>query len=388
MNSYISQEEVVEFTREIVRAPSINPPADTSECARIILEKFKENHIEAEIVEPKKGVANVVARLSGGKKGKILLFNGHIDVVAPGDGWTVDPFGGVIRDNKIYGRGTCDMKSGVACMVGAMIGLKRSGISFQGEIIFTGVADEETGSEFGTLYLLKKNIGRKANFAVVSEPTSLRVNLGNRGLRWIDVVVRGKASHAGRPHLGVNAIFYGAKLVEAIQAMRFENRNEAFEIPTPTISVTTISGGTKVNIIPDRCDLALDRRMIPGETTETVLEELQAIIDPILAEEKDLQVEVSVRPNYWDAYLLSEKEPVVQATIESFKQVTGREPSIGGKAACTDASHLFHLGGIPTVLFGPGDESLSHKADECVPVGNLMPAIKIYMAIGKRLLGE
>lgn len=388
MNSYISQEEVVEFTREIVRAPSINPPADTSECARIILEKFKENHIEAEIVEPKKGVANVVARLSGGKKGKILLFNGHIDVVAPGDGWTVDPFGGVIRDNKIYGRGTCDMKSGVACMVVAMIGLKRSGISFQGGIIFTGVADEETGSEFGTLYLLKKNIGRKANFAVVSEPTSLRVNLGNRGLRWIDVVVRGKASHAGRPHLGVNAIFYGAKLVEAIQAMRFENRNEAFEIPTPTISVTTISGGTKVNIIPDRCDLALDRRMIPGETTETVLEELQAIIDPILAEEKDLQVEVSVRPNYWDAYLLSEKEPVVQATIESFKQVTGREPSIGGKAACTDASHLFHLGGIPTVLFGPGDESLSHKADECVPVGNLMPAIKIYMAIGKRLLGE
>jgi acetylornithine deacetylase/succinyl-diaminopimelate desuccinylase-like protein len=187
--------------------------------------------------------------------------------------------------------------------------------------------------------------------------------------------------------LGINAIFYGAKLVEAIQAMRFENRNEAFEIPTPTISVTTISGGTKVNIIPDRCDLALDRRMIPGETTETVLEELQAIIDPILAEEKDLQVEVSVRPNYWDAYLLSEKEPVVQATIESFKQVTGREPSIGGKAACTDASHLFHLGGIPTVLFGPGDESLSHKADECVPVGNLMPATEIYMAIGKKLLG-
>lgn len=385
MNANIHQQEIIEFTRDLVRSLSVNPPCETRDCAEIILRKFKENQIDAEIIEGKKGACNVVARLSGRNKGKVLLLNGHIDVVPPGEGWTVDPFGGEIRDGKIYGRGTCDMKSGVASMVLAMIAFKRSGASFNGEIVFTGIADEETGSEFGTVYLLKNGIGKNADFAIVSEPTSLRIELGNRGLRWMDITVWGKASHAGRPHLGINAIAYGARLVEAIQSMKFTNRNDAFEIPTPSISVTMISGGTKVNIIPNRCDLSLDRRMILGETTETILRELKEVIDPILEKERDLKIELRMRPNYWDPFLISEKEPIVQVAKESFKEVTGESPQLGAKAACTDASHLFHLGGIPTVLFGPGDESLSHKVDECVSVENLLLATEIFISIFNRL---
>jgi acetylornithine deacetylase/succinyl-diaminopimelate desuccinylase-like protein len=278
------------------------------------------------------------------------------------------------------------MKSGVASMVLAMLAFKRSGASFNGEIVFTGIADEETGSEFGTVYLLSRNIGKNADFAIVSEPTSLRIELGNRGLRWIDITIWGKASHAGRPHLGINAIAYGAKLVEAIHSMKFETRNDAFEIPLPSISVTMINGGTKVNIIPDRCELSLDRRMIPGETTETIMGELQTLIDPILEKAKELKIDVKMRPNYWDPYLIREDEPIVQATIESFKQITRKQPQIRGKAACTDASHLFHLGGIPTVIFGPGDESLSHKVDECIPIENLVLATRIFVSIFERLL--
>ena len=386
MNSNINKEDIVEFTRELIRSPSVNPPGETRDCAMIILDKFKENEIDAEMIEGKTGVCNVVAKLPGRNKGKVLLLNGHIDVVPPGEGWTVDPFGGDIRDDKIYGRGTCDMKSGIASMVTAMIGLKRSGAFFNGEIIFMGVADEETGSEFGTLYLLKNNIGKNSDFAIVSEPTSLRVELGNRGLRWIDIIVRGKASHAGRPHLGVNAISYGAKLIEAIHSMKFKNRNDAFEVPVPSVSVTIISGGTKVNIIPDRCDLALDRRMIPGENTETVMKELRGVIDPILKKEKDLKIEIKMRPNYWDPYLISESEPIVQAAIESFKEVTGRKPEISAKAACTDASHIFHLGGIPTVLIGPGNETLSHKVDECVSIEKLISSTEIFISIFNKLL--
>ena len=388
MDLRIDKEEIIAFARELVRSPSVNPPCDTSDCARIILEKFKENGIHAEIVEGKKGAHNVVARLPGKRSGKVLLLNGHIDVVPPGEGWSVDPFGGEIRGDLLYGRGSCDMKSGIASLVSAMIEFKRSGASFSGEIIFMGVADEETGSEFGTIYLLKKNIGTNADFAIVSEPTSLRVELGNRGLRWIDVTARGKASHAGRPHLGVNAIYYGAKIIEAIHSLKFKSRNDAFEIPKPSISVTMIHGGTKINIIPDRCDLALDRRMIPGETTETVMEELRGIIDPILEKEKELRIEINVRPNHWDPYLLSEKEPIVQAVMESFNQVTGRKPEIAAKAACTDGSHIFHLAGIPTVLFGPGDEKLSHKVDECVPIGNLHLSVNIFASIFHKLLSE
>jgi acetylornithine deacetylase/succinyl-diaminopimelate desuccinylase-like protein len=207
----------------------------------------------------------------------------------PGESWTVDPFGAEIREGKIYGRGTSDMKSGIASMMAAMIGFKRTRTPFNGEIIFMGAADEETGSEFGTVYLLQKGVGKGADFAIVSEPTSVRVELGNRGLRWIDIIIKGKACHAGRPQIGINAIHYAAKLTEAIHSMKFMDRNDAFEIPTPSISVTQIHGGAKVNIIPDRCDLALDRRLIPGETTETVMAELNEVIDPILKKRKSLR---------------------------------------------------------------------------------------------------
>ena len=248
MNRYVSKEEIVELTQELVRCPSVNPPGDTTDCAKIVLNKFRENNINAEIIEGKKGACNVVARLPGQNKGRVLLLNGHLDVVPPGEDWTVDPFGGEIRGDIMYGRGTSDMKSGVASLIGAMIAFKRSGAYFNGEIIFMGVAEEETGGEFGTVYLLQNKIGTNAHFAIVAEPTSLRIELGNRGLRWIDIVVKGKASHAGRPHLGINAISYAAKLIEAIHSMEFRNRNDAFDIPTPSISVTMISGGTKVNI--------------------------------------------------------------------------------------------------------------------------------------------
>jgi len=388
MNRFVSDNEIVELAQSLVRCPSINPSGDTSACVRIVLNKFKEEKIEAEIIEGKEGACNVVARLPGKNKGKVLLLNGHMDVVPPGEGWSFEPFGGEIKDGKIYGRGTSDMKSGIASMISAMLGLKRSGTPFNGEIIFTGVAEEETAGKFGTIYLLQHNIGANADFAIVSEPTSLKVELGNRGVRWIDILVRGESSHAGRPYLGTNAIYYAAKLSEAIQAMKFKNRNDAFEIPTPSISVTMISGGNKANIIPNRCELTADRRMLPGETTETIMAELQNVIDPILRQERKLQIEVKMNPDYFDPYLISEDEPIVQAVIKSYKQVMKKNPEIAGKAACTDASHLFNLRGIPTVLFGPGNETMSHKVDEYVEIENLVLSTEIFISLFHNLLGE
>jgi len=388
MNSHVSKEEVVELTQALVRCPSINPPGDTTAPANILLDKFRENNISAEIIEGKKEACNVVARLPGQNKGKTLVINGHIDVVLPGENWTVDPFGGEIRDGRIYGRGSSDMKSGVAALAAAMIAFKRSGANFDGEIIFMGVAEEEIAGEFGTIYLLKNKIGANADFAIVSEPSTMRVEVGNRGLRWIDIIVRGKASHAGRPHVGINAISYAAKLIVAINAMKFQNRNDAFEIPSPSISVTMINGGNKVNIIPERCELAVDRRMIPGETQETVIEELARVIESIAAEENELQIETRVNPNHFDPFLISQDEPVVQATIEAFQQVMGRKPEITGKTGCTDASHLFKMAGIPTVLFGPGSERLCHVADEYVDIEDVVLATEIFVSTFGKLLSK
>jgi len=292
-----------------------------------------------------------------------------------------------VKEGRIYGRGTSDMKAGLSAAMGAMIALKRSGAPFYGEIIFTAVCDEETGSEYGTVYLLKQGIGKNADFAIVAEPTNLRVELGNRGLRWLDVLVKGKASHAGRPHLGVNSVFYGARLVEAIHAIKFKTHNDAFDVPEPSLSVTMIHGGSKENIIPDRCEMVLDRRMIPGEKAEDVVRELKDVIDPILKKERDLKIELKVRPNSWDPYLLSENESIVQTVIESVREVTGKKAEIGAKAGCTDGSHLFHMAGIPTVLFGPGDGNVGHKADEWVSIENIAASTKIFFSAFGRLLG-
>ena len=199
MKIAIDENEVIQFTRRLIQIPTVNPPADTRVCAGYIARTLTEEGINAEISEGRDGLCNVVARLCGKEEGKTLVLNGHIDVVAPGEGWTVDPFGGEVRIGRIYGRGASDMKSGLAAMMGAMIGVKRSGLEFKGEIVFMAVADEETGSEYGTRYLLDKGVGKGAAFGIVCEPTNLRVETGNRGLRWIDIEVRGKASHAGRP---------------------------------------------------------------------------------------------------------------------------------------------------------------------------------------------
>ena len=355
-------------------------------CATIISDRLTENGIDAKIIEGKKGICNVVAGLTGGRKGKTLLLNGHMDVVAPGEGWTVDPFGGDIKDGKIYGRGTCDMKSGISSMMAALIGFKRSGKSFDGEIIFTAVGDEETGSQYGTRYLLEQKIGRNADFAIVAEPTDLAVELGNRGLRWFDIFVTGKACHAGRPHLGVNAIDYSARLAAAIQSFRFTHTDDNFELSKPSISVTLIDGGSQVNVIPNRCRLSVDRRMLPGETTESVMAELEKMIQSISM--PGIGVEVKMRPGFWDPYLISEKEPIVQVLIDAYRQSTGSEPTVRTKLACTDGSHIYNLGGIPAVLFGPGIPELSHQVDECVPIQNLVTATDIYMSAFDTLLAS
>ena len=386
MNDFITEGEIVNIMQALIRCPSVNPPAETAECARVVSDILKKNDIKAEIVEAQPGVANVVARLEGNQSGKRLLLNGHIDVVAPGEGWTVDPFGGEVRNDLIYGRGACDMKSGIAAMLAAMIAFKRSEQPFNGEIIFTAVGDEETGSQFGTKYLLEQGIAEQVDLAIVTEPTDLAIELGNRGLRWFDISIKGLACHAGRPHLGANAIQHASKIAQAIHGMKFTRADDRFEIPQPSISVTMISGGTQVNVIPNRCRLAVDRRMIPGETTDSVLHELNEIVSSVTAGQPDIDVEIHTRPECWDAYLISEDEPIVVSLKKGHFEVTGERPIVRTKLACTDASHIFHQAGIPVVLYGPGIAGKSHQVDECVPISNLMVATGVLQSVFRDIL--
>ncbi len=384
--AYINPDEVRDLLTKMIRSRSLNPPGDVRECAGLIAEELKRRGFPAEILEEKPGVANVVSSLQGQAGGKTMIWNGHFDVVPPGDNWRVDPFGGEFRDGYIYGRGSSDMKSGLAAMIAALDALRKARTPFKGRIVFQAVGDEETGSENGTMLMIRKKIGADAAYAIVSEPTNLQISIGNRGLRWIEVTVKGRASHAGRPHLGANALVAAARMISDLEKLAFKARHPLFEIPSPSLSVTMIQSGSKVNIIPERCVFSIDRRMIPGETSESVRREIEEVVRGNLSE--GISADVRVIHEGWDPYALNSDSTLVTGLSRAVREEIGEAPGLKGKAGCTDASHLFHKARIPAVCFGPGLEDTAHTANERVALEKVVQAARIYARAALILLNK
>jgi len=380
----IDPDDVRHLLTKLIRSRSLNPPGDVRECAGLIAEELRKRNLPSEIIEEKPGVANVVSLLQGQAGGKTMVWNGHFDVVPAGENWEFDPFGGEFRDGYIYGRGSSDMKSGLAAMIVALDALKKAQAPFRGRIVFQAVGDEETGSEGGTMLMIRKKIGAEAAFAIVSEPTNLQISIGNRGLRWIEVTVKGRASHAGRPHLGANALQAAARMVSGLEKLDFKARHPLFEIPTPSLSVTMMQAGTKINIIPERCTFAIDRRMIPGETSETVRREIEEVVRQNLS--TGISAEIRITHEGWEPYALDPASSLVAGLSRAVQEVVGEAPRLKGKAGCTDASHLVHKAGIPTVCFGPGLEDTAHTANERVALEKVVQAAKVYALSAVKLL--
>jgi acetylornithine deacetylase/succinyl-diaminopimelate desuccinylase family protein len=384
VSAHINPDDVRDLLTRLIRSRSLNPPGDVRECAGLIAGELRERNLPAEILEEKPGVANVVSLLQGQAGGKTMVWNGHFDVVPPGENWEFDPFGGEFRDGYIYGRGSSDMKSGLAAMIVALDALKKAQAPFKGRIVFQAVGDEETGSEGGTMLMIRKKIGAEAAFAIVSEPTNLQISIGNRGLRWIEVTVKGRASHAGRPHLGANALQAAARMISGLEKLDFKARHPLFEIPTPSLSVTMMQAGTKINIIPERCTFAIDRRMIPGETSETVRREIEEVVRQNLS--TGISAEIRITHEGWEPYALDPASSLVAGLSRAVQEVVGEAPRLKGKAGCTDASHLVHKAGIPTVCFGPGLEDTAHTANERVALEKVAQAARIYARAAMILL--
>jgi len=376
INQYIKKDDVRSLLQKMIRSQSLNPPGDVRECANLIADELKRRDLPAEILGEKPGVANVVSSLEGQAGGKTLIWNGHFDVVPPGENWAVDPFGGELREGYIYGRGASDMKSGLAAMIVALDALRKAKAPFKGRIVFQAVGDEETGSEGGTLLMIRRQIGADAAYALVSEPTNLQISIGNRGLRWIEVTVKGRASHAGRPHIGANALQAAARMISGLEKLTFKAHHPLFEIPSPSLSVTQIQAGTKINIIPERCTFSIDRRMIPGETSESVRQEIEEVLRQNLSE--GISAEVRITHEGWDPYALDPASPLVVGLSRAIKEVVGESPKLKGKAGCTDASHLFHKAHISSICFGPGLEDTAHAANERVALEKVLTAAKVY----------
>ncbi len=372
---------------ELVRLPSVNPPGGEGPVAKVMAARLQRLGFETRTVEARPGRPSVIGRLKGAGTGPTLLFNGHMDVQPPGTHWTRDPFGAVVEGTLLYGQGAMDMKAGLTAMVIALEMLADEGVRLKGDIVVTAVADEVCGGHLGTGFVVEQGLA-DADMAVVCEPTGDVVRVAHRGALWLEIEIKGKSAHGGRPWLGVNAVTKAARIIAAIEDELLPSLQDRTHplLPAPTINIGRLNGGTKFNLVADKAVLEIDRRMVPGEDVDAVQQEVVDLCERLRAADKDqwsfeVRRVMHVTPGEIDL-----EAPIVQACRKAHAAITGEEAAIGATAGFEDAHFLFDAG-IPTAMYGPyrrteknADPFFTNSgmADESVDIDDVVRAAKIY----------
>ncbi|HEX8919705.1 MAG TPA: M20 family metallopeptidase, partial [Chloroflexota bacterium] len=376
---------VVDLTRELVRFPTVNPPGNERESAEFLGRRMEEMGLEVEVQTIAEQRANVLGRIRGRGEGPSLVLTGHLDVVPPGgQAWTRPPFDAVLEDGRIYGRGSCDMKGGVAAMVAAAATLVRDGFRPQGDIVLACTAGEEAGLQ-GALVMVERRSLEGAGFLVVAEPTDLNVYIGEKGVLWLRIFMRGRTAHGSMPWLGANAVSAMAQLIPALEAYPFPFK-ENILLGKPTLSVNVIEGGNKLNVVPDLCRMDVDLRTVPGQSHADIVAQVQSMANHIArSRHPDLRVEVEI-DNDQQPLETHRDDALVLATVESVRTVCGRQPQVGGVTFATDAAQLGPAFDIPMVICGPGASTMAHQPDEYIEVDQLIQAVDVYVDLARRLM--
>ncbi len=352
-----------------------NPPGQEAAAAGLLADTLRDFGMDAQARAVAPGRANAVGVLRNGP-GPVVAFNSHIDTVPVGTGWSSDPLRLVERDGRLYGRGACDAKGSIAAMAEACRLLAGDRASWSGTLVAAFVADEEINSRGA-----KAVAGEFPAFdaVVVGEPTDNAVLSAHRGCVRPLIRVHGVTAHSSRPDLGVNAITAAARLLGDIQAHDRElGRREHPLVGRACVTATRIEGGFADNIVPDRCDLVLDRRLLPGEDPAAALAELRALLERARAGSDVIADLVEVRVSAAGSETPADA-PVVRAGLAAAAR-QGRSPVAGGMTGGCDLVH-FRAHGSPGIILGPGSLAMSHKPDEYVPKSELVEASLIYRDI-------
>jgi succinyl-diaminopimelate desuccinylase len=395
-------DEIVGFTADLIRIPTINPPGEAyEECARFIGDRLQQCTLDVEYHAadglpehtPRHPRINVVGARRGRSARPALHLNGHFDVVPPGAGWTVDPFAGLVRDGRIYGRGACDMKAGLAAAVYAVEAIRRAGIPLERTVEISGTVDEESGGFAGVALLAQRGRIAKSrqDYVIIPEPFHIdRICIGHRGVYWFELMTHGRIAHGSMPFLGVNAVAHMAMLLERIErelVPSLATRTTAMPVVPDlarhaTLNINAIGGGQQVDglqtpCVADVCRAVFDRRFLVEEGFDAVKAEIRSLLDRAAADIpglacdlRDLMVVHPVRT--------PEESPLVAALERSIEHVTGRKPARVASPGTYDHKHVDRIAGIPhCVAYGPGILDLAHQPDEWCGVDDLVVATKV-----------
>jgi acetylornithine deacetylase len=384
----VPRQDAVALTRELVQIDSRNPtltPGAPGESgiATALAELLEGWGFGVELIDSGAGRLNLVARI-GPRDAPAIMFAGHLDTVGV-EGMTHDPFGGVMSDGRLYGRGSADMKSGIAAMcIAAGRAFDECGTRARGQVIIAAVTDEEYES-LGMRSLLESGI--RAEYAILTEPTRLAICPAHRGFAWTEVEFTGRAAHGSRYDIGIDAIRHAGlvlKELDSLDAGALRQRQHPL-LGRGSLHASMIEGGTGMSTYPDRCILRLERRTIPGESAEDALSEIRAACERVRASNPELSASVRLMA----AQLPSDVEsgaPVVKA-LEGALRDEGLGAPIEGLSAWTDAA-LLNAAGITAVCFGPGDIALAHAAEEYVPVDEIEKATAVLTHVAHDWMTE
>jgi acetylornithine deacetylase len=360
---------VIDLLADLVGIDSVNPayggPGEAG-VARFLRDFFGRHGIETCTQPVLPGRDNVIAVLPGADRSRKIILEAHMDTVSV-DGMTIPPFTPTVRDGRLHGRGACDTKAGLAAMAQAVIDRAAARRPPPCDVWLAAVVDEEHAYR-GVVTLCE---GATAEAAIVAEPTSLRIVTATKGVVRFQVRVDGRAAHSSRPELGTSAILGAARLALAIDEMHrgLAARRHPL-LGTATGSIGTIHGGVQINIVPETCRLAIDRRLLPGETPRTALAEYQRVIDAVSAGDASFRAEIEEPLLLVDETLDTPVDAAIVRVAAAVAAEQSFDPVAIGVPYGSDASKLSRQG-IPSIVFGPGSIDQAHAADEFVPVAEV-----------------
>jgi succinyl-diaminopimelate desuccinylase len=422
------EESSVRFLQDMIKAKSENPPGEYKEIAGVVRQEMENLGIETNIVEfspladfetllsmeeitpevrgwIEKGnlppelqpnmnqIPNVVGRIRGSTKGPTLIFNAHMDTVPEGGGWSVSPFEGIVKDGKIFGRGASDNKGGIAIALTAARAIKDSGVELKGDIVLAFTAEEEVGGHTGAAFLIERGIVRGDACLCTDGPADSIISSFNGYVPFI-VTTTGKTVHGAYPSQGINAISKMTKIQNVFARVEESLRNEKSRYPSPpdtpeeytSIVPTTINGGTRFYIVPDKCTSWIDVHVIPDQDPNEIR---KLIEDEIRKEqEKDPELQVDIRVPVVAKPAIVDPSAMIVGKIQSAaKQVLGNELPMRRMSSLTDA-RFFLAAGIPTLTYGPFGVGFGcHAADEWVKIRDLTTISKVYALTALNYLG-
>lgn len=359
-------ETLTDLLAALVRLDSTNPAlvpggAGETAIAHFVAHWLGGHGLQAELAEAAPGRPSVIARVRGAGGGRSLLLNAHLDTV--GAGGMARPFDPEVRDGRLYGRGSYDMKGGLAACLLALRDVRGAGL--RGDVILAAVADEEHAS-LGTQSVLERV---SADAAIVTEPTELQLCVAHKGFIWHELTTFGRAAHGSRPDLGVDAIAHMGRVLGGLEAL---GRDLAARPAHPllgcaSLHASLISGGQELSSYPDRCTLTAERRTLPGETPERVVQEMEALLGTLRADPEFRAEHRLILAR--DPFSVSCGAPIVQTLRQSAAGVLGAPPALTGQTFWMDSA-LLAAAGIPTVVFGPGGAG-AHAAEEWVDLASV-----------------